>query len=162
MASVLPFAAERTALNAIFLPSKPQSGFTFSSKAGVMERQQIASQATTRKRRGVGEVSDHAGEISPHSVRFWGQMQWRPPRALERMVADMAAPIVGQAAVDAQSGLVRGVSRLMAGQSDLKPEPGDKRFQTRHGRTIRSFRLDAELSSLGEIGRLLRRSFGPG
>ena len=49
-------------------------------------------------------------------------------RALERMVADMAAPIVGQAAVDAQSGLVRGVSRLMAGQSDLKPEPGDKRF----------------------------------
>jgi len=49
-------------------------------------------------------------------------------QALQRMMSDMGAPVAGIPALDAQSGLVRDVSRLMAGQSDLKPEPGDKRF----------------------------------
>ncbi len=74
-------------------------------------------------------MSDHAGRDIAALGTFLGpDAMEAAARALERMVADMAAPIVGQAAVDAQSGLVRGVSRLMAGQSDLKPEPGDKRF----------------------------------
>lgn len=34
---------------------RPQSGFTFGSKASVMEFRQIAGQATMRKRRGAGK-----------------------------------------------------------------------------------------------------------
>ena len=49
-------------------------------------------------------------------------------QAIARMVSDMAAPLMGQQAADAQSNLVREVSRLMAGQSDIKPAAGDKRF----------------------------------
>ena len=49
-------------------------------------------------------------------------------QALERMMADVAGPVLGEDAVAAQSALVREVSRLMAGQSELKPAAGDKRF----------------------------------
>jgi polyhydroxyalkanoate synthase subunit PhaC len=73
-------------------------------------------------------MGDRPAENADAFSLFGQEMLDATSRALERMISDMAGPIVGQQAIDAQSGLVRELSRLMAGQSELKPEPGDKRF----------------------------------
>lgn len=74
-------------------------------------------------------MGDQAGRETAAFGGIFGQEAMEAAhRALGRMMADIAGPVLGQEAVAAQSGLVREVSRLMAGQSDLKPAPGDKRF----------------------------------
>ncbi|MCC2107485.1 MAG: hypothetical protein KDJ40_07905, partial [Hyphomicrobiales bacterium] len=74
-------------------------------------------------------MGDQAGREAAAVGGIFGQEAMEAAhQALERMMADIAGPVLGQDAVAAQSGLVREVSRLMAGQSDLKPEAGDKRF----------------------------------
>lgn len=74
-------------------------------------------------------MSDQAGREAAAFGGIFGQDAMEAAhRALDRMIADIAGPVLGEDAVAAQSGLVREVSRLMAGQSELKPEAGDKRF----------------------------------
>lgn len=74
-------------------------------------------------------MGDQAGREAAAFGGIFGQEAMEAAhQALDRMMADIAGPVLGQDAVAAQSGLVREVSRLMAGQSDLKPEAGDKRF----------------------------------
>ncbi len=74
-------------------------------------------------------MGDQAGREAAAFGGIFGQDAMEAAhRALERMMADIAGPVLGENAVAAQSGLVREVSRLMAGQSELKPEAGDKRF----------------------------------
>ena len=74
-------------------------------------------------------MGDQAGREAAAFGGIFGQDAMEAThRALDRMMADIAGPVLGEDAVAAQSGLVREVSRLMAGQSELKPEAGDKRF----------------------------------
>ncbi|HMN72555.1 MAG TPA: class II poly(R)-hydroxyalkanoic acid synthase [Rhodoblastus sp.] len=74
-------------------------------------------------------MGDQAGREAAAFGGIFGQDAMEAAhQALGRMMADLAGPVLGEDTVAAQSGLVREVSRLMAGQSDLKPEPGDKRF----------------------------------
>ncbi len=74
-------------------------------------------------------MSDQAGRAAALGGMVFGpQAMEAAQQAVERMMADIAGPVLGKDAVSAQAALVREVSRLMAGQSDLKPAAGDKRF----------------------------------
>ncbi|MFV0280488.1 MAG: PHA/PHB synthase family protein [Rhodoblastus sp.] len=74
-------------------------------------------------------MSDQAGREEAVVGDIFGEEAMEAAHhALMRMMSDIAGPVMGESAVAAQSDLVREVSRLMAGQSDLKPASGDKRF----------------------------------
>jgi len=74
-------------------------------------------------------MGDQTGREAAAFGGIFGQEAMQAAQlAVERMMANFGGPGMGDEAVAAQAGLVREVSRLMAGQSDLKPAAGDKRF----------------------------------
>ena len=49
-------------------------------------------------------------------------------KTLEQMLTDLAQPLPGQRAIEQQSSIVRGITRFISGQTQIKPEAGDRRF----------------------------------
>jgi poly[(R)-3-hydroxyalkanoate] polymerase subunit PhaC len=49
-------------------------------------------------------------------------------KTLEQMLTDLAQPLPGQHAIEQQSSIVRGITRFISGQTQIKPEAGDRRF----------------------------------
>ena len=49
-------------------------------------------------------------------------------KTLEQMLTDLAEPLPGQRAIEQQSSIVRGITRFMSGQTQIRPEAGDRRF----------------------------------
>jgi len=61
-------------------------------------------------------MSDQAGREAAAFGGIFGQEAMEAAQqAIQRMMADFAGPVIGEDAVAAQAGLVREVSRLMAG-----------------------------------------------
>ena len=49
-------------------------------------------------------------------------------KTLEQMLTDLAQPLPEQRTVEQQSSIVRGITRFMSGQTQIKPEAGQAFF----------------------------------